>query len=91
MGTSRGQDLPLLSRMGSIDWGWARITPEVQIGYQKLGLSFNMPAPIGSTLDLELRNANIWTGSLAAVVDCPSAWSAAVRAQANAQRNVTVF
>jgi len=77
--------------MGSIDWGWARITPEVQIGYQKLGLSFNMPAPIGSTLDLELRNANIWTGSLAAVVDCPSAWSAALRAQANAQKNVTVF
>ena len=88
---SRCQGLPFLPGTGSINWGWARITPEVQIGYQKLGLNFNMPAPIGSTLDLQLRDANLWTGSLAAVVDSPFAWSFVLRAQANAKRNVTVF
>jgi len=88
---SPGQGLPPFPGMGPIDWGWARITPEVQVGYQKFGLNFNMPAPIGSTLDVQLRDANLWTGSLAAVVDCPLAWSVALRAQANAKKNVTVF
>jgi hypothetical protein len=77
-----------------------RITPEVQVGYQKLGLNFNLPAttlsdsipPFPSTLDLQFRNADLWVGAVGLLIDCPHRLlSAEIKAQANAKKRIDVF
>jgi hypothetical protein len=75
-----------------------RITPSVQIGFQNIGLNFDLPiyvpnpvAPPTESLKLQLKDANVWVGGLGITAYFPTGLSITVRGQANAQRGVTVF
>jgi hypothetical protein len=91
------QDWAMVPGLGSINLGSATITPEIQVGYERLGLSFNLPASTGSlavssvTLDLQLQDAYLWVGSVGAVAAFPSGLSLALKGQTNAKRDVTIY
>jgi hypothetical protein len=96
--SAQAQDLSALAGLGSSLTNGVSFTPQIQVGYQRLGLSFNLPAStdIGlsmwpSTLDLQLRKADLWVGSLGAVVDFPSRVSFSLTCQANAKKNAEVY
>lgn len=91
------QGLPTSFGLESFSLGQVRISPEIQVGYQRLGLNFNLPAFVPgtlispATLDLQLKKADLWVGSVGIRADLPSGLSLAIYGQANAKRNVTVF
>lgn len=75
------------------------IGSEFQAGFEKLALNFNLPAAASvaplpnrpATLDVKFLDAELWVGSLALAIDCPSGLSAVIKGQANAKRNIRVF
>jgi len=83
----------------SLDFTGVRLIPEVQIGYQQLGLNFNLPAttlttglpPFPSTLDLQFQDVNLWVGAVGLLIDSPYRLSAEIKGQANAKRRINVF
>ncbi len=96
--TTQAQDFSALTGQGTSLANGVRVTPQMQVGYQRLGLSFNLPAfldtwigPWPSTLDLELRKADLWCGSLEVVVDFPSGLSFGLKGQTNARTNASVY
>jgi hypothetical protein len=95
-GTARAQDWSALAGLGPSFASGITITPQVEAGYQRLGLSFNLPAtrPFSSwpsTLDLALRKADLWCGSLDAIVDFPSGLSFGLKGQTNAPSRAYVY
>lgn len=67
------------------------ITPAVQVGYQKIGLNFNLPLPyLYSGLDLSFKDANMWIGSLGVTADWASGFFLSLKAQGNAKRRITI-
>jgi hypothetical protein len=96
---SPAQGLLAIPGAQSLDLTGVRIIPKIQIGYQKLGLNFNLPAstlippaaPFPSSLDLKFQDADLWVGTVALAIDCPSRLSAEIKGQANAKRRINVF
>ena len=76
-----------------------RVTPSVQIGFQSIGLNFDLPifipyqssAPPTESLSLQLLDANVWIGGVGLKADFPSGLSLIVKGQANAKRDIQVF
>lgn len=96
--TAQAQDLSGLAGLGSSLTNGVTVTPQVQVGYQKLGLNFNLPAlrdpgPLAwpSTLDLELRKADLWLVALEADVDFPSGLTFGLKAQTNFRKNASAY
>lgn len=96
--TAQAQGLPGLAGLGSSLTNGVTVTPQVQVGYQKLGLNFNLPAlrdpgPLAwpSTLDLELRKADLWLVALEADVDFPSGLTFALKGQTNFRKNASAY
>lgn len=95
---AQAQDLSGFSGVGNLVADGVTVTPEIQFGYQRLGLSFNLPAirqsilfPRDSTLDLAVRNGNLWCGALDVVADLPSGLSVGVKGQVNARNNANAY
>jgi hypothetical protein len=90
------QGLLMLPGLGSLGFEGVKITPSVQVGYQRISLNFTLPTvvpriyPRAGTLDLQFQDSNTWVGSVGIVADCPSGFSLAIKGQANARRNITV-
>jgi hypothetical protein len=96
--TTEAQDVAAFAETGTSLANSVRITPQIQVGCQRLGLSFNLPALLDSwpldwpsTLDLELRKADVWCGSLEAVADLSSGLSFGLKGQTNARKNASVY
>ncbi len=90
------QDLPMTG-MGSFGLGGVRIIPNVEVGFQKITLNFNLPTvvprifPKAGTLDLVLQDANVWVGSVALTAEFPVGLLLTIKGQANSNRDITVF
>jgi hypothetical protein len=78
--------------------GRIRVVPRVDVGYQKIGFSLNVPVPFGFSagiptvgpVDLTLRDSNVWVGSVGFDAQIGPRLSLFLTGQANAKRDVTV-
>ena len=75
-----------------------RVTPSVQVGYQLIGLNFDLPIfipnvspPPNESLSLQFQDANVWIGALGLKADFPCGLSLILKGQANARRDIRVF
>ncbi len=86
--------LPSLSASGIFGSGAVTIRPILQVGYQKIGLNFNLPLPrfpfFSTALDLSFKDANMWIGSLGVTAECSSGLFFALKAQGNAKRRIAI-
>jgi len=81
--------------LGSIDVGGMRLMPNVRVGYQKIGLNFNLPVPSGiaffgdnsAPIDLQLTDANVWVGAVSLEGRVSPRLSLFLNGEANAKRN----
>jgi hypothetical protein len=81
---------------GAVSLGDFVVRPEVRVGYQKIGLNFNIPAfsqldSMPAPIDLSVKDANVWVGAVRLEVDFWRNWFLFGSLEGNAQRNVTVF
>ena len=79
-----------------ISLGGIRVRPTLRIGYQSLGLNFTIPAfahedNSPAPLDLSLRNANVWVGSVRLDIELSPGLFLFAAGDANAKRNITVI
>jgi hypothetical protein len=98
-----GADLPGGSFLGSVpglgsfDVGGMRLTPNVRVGFQWMGLNFNLPTldalqfgPTGAApIDIQLKDARVWVGSVGLEAQLSPALSLFVNAEANAKRTAS--
>ncbi len=98
------QDIAHAQAFGA-PFGWespwlagVRVVPRAQVGFQQIGLNFDMPVFVPNTLalpvenlSLQLKDANVWVGGLALTGYFPSGLSLNVKGQANAKRRAKVF
>lgn len=75
-----------------------RVTPSAQVGYQLIGLNFDLPIfipnvspPPNESLSLQFQDANVWIGALGLKADFPCGLSLILKGQANARRDIRVF
>ena len=80
------------------DWAGSvpSVRPSVRVGYSKMGLNLNFPIPFdfGSLIrpiDLQILDANLWTGAVLLEVDVTSGVRLFFIGQGNSQRNATVI
>jgi hypothetical protein len=79
-----------------VSLGDLEVRPAVRVGYQKIGLNFNIPAfsqidNRPAPIDLSVKDANVWVGAVRLDVDFWRDWFLFGSAEANAQRSITVF
>ncbi len=94
---------PVAGLLSSSGYGGAvdglRVSSIARIGYQRLGLNLNFPMPLQfgfdffdvDVLDAQLRDTDVWVGSLRVDVDHPVGLGLFGEAEWAAQRNVTVW
>jgi hypothetical protein len=70
-GERGGSFLESVPGLGSLDVGGMKLTPSVRVGHQWIGLNFNLPTlsgfrPLGpvAPIDIQLRDAHVWVGSV---------------------------
>ncbi len=83
--------LPSLTRAlyGDGPYGFA-ISSDAKVGYGHIGLNFSLPARIWNNLDLSVRGAKVWIGSLGVRADSSSGFFLALRGQGTASRNIAI-
>jgi len=88
---------PSFPRLGSFNIGDMRFTAVARVGYQWIGLNFNLPTlstltqipwrPPSAPIDIQLRDAGVWTGA-AGVEGRLAPWlSLFANAEANAKKD----
>jgi len=92
-----GSFLASVPGLGSFDVAGLRLTPNVRVGHQWIGLNFNLPAssalPFVSSgesaaIDIQLTDAHVWTGSVGLESRLSPRLSLSLNAEANAKRSV---
>jgi len=79
--------------LGSFNLAAVKLRPSVRVGYQWIGLNFNLPTPeaLGfadsAPIDIQLRDANVWVGSVGLEALLTSRLSLFVNGEANAKKN----
>jgi hypothetical protein len=92
-----GSFLASVPGLGSFDVRGMRLTPNVRVGFQWMGLNFNLPTldalQIGFTgaapIDIQLKDARVWVGSVGLEAQLSPALSLFVNAEANAKRTAS--
>ncbi len=90
MGVAGAQDLASSRGMAPLTWGTLTITPTVMVGYERIGLSFNLPVANGNALDLTLQNANLGLGGVGILARFGDQLAMFVNAEATLQKNLVV-
>ncbi len=95
---SSAQLLPIPSGFG-LNFGAVKITPFAQVGYKKFGLNLNLPLTNDEgaffatppALDLNLRDARAWIGSVGFDARIPAGLFLTLRAEGSASKNIDVI
>lgn len=90
-----GSFLASIPGLGSFDIAGIKMSPNVRVGFQWMGLNFNLPTldalPIGFTgaapIDIQLKDARVWVGSVGLEAQLSPPLSLFVIAEANAKRS----
>ncbi len=100
-----GPSSGLLSPLSRFDFGNLNLRTAAAVGYQSMGLNFNLPALLPefgpATIDLSVKRANMWVGWVGFNIDCFRKMtdfdcefapfiSVFLKATANAQKSVQV-
>ena len=88
--------------LGDLDFGSVKVVPFCQVGYKNIGFNLNLPftiTPVNQygrvstntpALDLHLRDAGVWVGSIGLDAHLASALFISLRADGNATKNISV-
>jgi|GEM_PF-491446 len=92
-----GSLLASIPGFGSLDVGRMQLIPSIRVGYQRIGLNFNLPVPApfnyanagdgSAPIDLQLTDANVWVGAVSLEGRVSPNLSFFLKAEANAKRN----
>jgi hypothetical protein len=100
---SGAQFLSAIPGCGNVDLGCVKVVPFAQVGYKNIGFNLNLPFTItpvdqfGGVFfvppaqDLQFRDARVWVGSIGFDTLLPANLIFALRADANASKNINVF
>lgn len=100
---ANAQLLPHFSDFSNHSYQGLKVIPSVKAGYQRMGINFNMPAviPVGSlligspfasnsTVDLVMRDVNLWVGAARIDVITSGALSMYLSAEGSLRKNIIV-
>jgi len=81
---------------GAFSLGGIEVRTGLRIGYQNIGLNFNLPAfsqidNLPAPLDLSLKNGNMWIGAVRLDAELWRSWFLFASGEGNARQNVTLF
>ncbi|MCL5126699.1 MAG: hypothetical protein M1511_19845, partial [Deltaproteobacteria bacterium] len=84
--------------IGNLQLASVKVAPFVQVGYENIGLSLNLPSGINynlyagpTSLDLTFQDSGVWVGSVGLEARFLSTLFLAIEADANARKNINVF